>query len=537
MSDTLTPTLHLDDLPVGSTRMIHVDGRRLCLAHTAAGIFAVDHACPHMGYGISQGSLDGNLVTCAWHNWKFDVRTGECVQGDEDLGTHEVDVSEDGAIAVRVRRHDPAAGRAERLESLRTGIARDRVGQMSREVVRLLQLGMTPAELVAEGVAYGCPRTEYGWDHEIANAADCLAMAMDSATGPALFEGSGRALPVVQALAGIAEAVRDRPVVPLAQPLAVLPADASARFAAAVEAERTADAQALLGAALSDGAVADDVMPWFAEVVSAHLLGYGHGAIYVQKGFQLLAMIGWEHAPEVLGHLVTGLVSSTRMDVLPYVRPFVRTLDTGGVAPSEPLIDVLLGPDRRAAIGPAVRAQRDAGATAGSVLDTVVETAARRMLRYDVAGERDLLDDFGWLDITHVITYANAARWLVDQVPGWDPWRLVAFTAFLAHWSGRHEWHTAVGTEAPVDLPAGSLADVGAEMQRAALTDGAGSFIVAAHAVKLSRAATEEAVRTRSPLALQATWRLMHSDRMERFVAETVAQSIEFLSGRAPRDT
>ena len=51
-----------------------------------------------------------------------------------------------------------------------------------------------------------------------------------------------------------------------------------------------------------------------------------------------------------------------------------------------------------------------AGAGVDGVLDVVVETVSERMMRYDVAGERDLLDDFGWLDITHGLTYAHVVR-------------------------------------------------------------------------------------------------------------------------------
>ena len=37
---------------------------------------------------MTQGSLDGNLITCAWHNWKFRVDDGACVVGEEDITTH-----------------------------------------------------------------------------------------------------------------------------------------------------------------------------------------------------------------------------------------------------------------------------------------------------------------------------------------------------------------------------------------------------------------------------------------------------------------
>ncbi len=45
------------------------------------------------------------------------------------------------------------------------------------------------------------------------------------------------------------------------------------------------------------------------------------------------------------------------------------------------------------------------------VLDACVLAVSERMLRYNTAGEFDFSDDFGWLDITHGLTYAHAGRW------------------------------------------------------------------------------------------------------------------------------
>ena len=52
------------------------DGRRICLARTAAGVSAFDDACPHRGTPLSEGRLRGTVLTCAAHTWEFDVRTG-----------------------------------------------------------------------------------------------------------------------------------------------------------------------------------------------------------------------------------------------------------------------------------------------------------------------------------------------------------------------------------------------------------------------------------------------------------------------------
>ena len=90
-------------------------------------------------------------------------------------------------------------------------------------------------------------------------------------------------------------------------------------------------------------------------IVSDHHLSYGHAAIYSQKAFQLLDMIGWERAGTVLPYLVPTIVYGTREDKLPYMRPFVkacRELDLAELAEIEPatnwdddgrLLDALLG--------------------------------------------------------------------------------------------------------------------------------------------------------------------------------------------------
>jgi nitrite reductase/ring-hydroxylating ferredoxin subunit len=541
-TSTASPTTvaHLDDLQIGSMKMVRVDDRRLCLIRTSDGVFALDHACPHEGYGMTQGSLDGNLITCAWHNWKFRVDDGSCVIGEEDITTHATTVDDDGTVQVTLRRPDPEAARPHLIASLRRGIERDYIGQVSRDVVRLLQADTNPGELVWEAVQHGAPRADFGWGHSIASATDCLAMVD-------LYEGDQRALPIVQAIAGIAETERDRPVNPLPDPDRTLPTDPLDAFRKAVEREQLDRAQALVRGAIHDGFTAEQMQPWFTAVASDHLLSYGHGAIYCQKAFELLDLIGWHRADTVLPYLVPTIVYGTREDLLPYTRPFVRALTStdldalaelpasDGWRDDGTLLTTLLGNDRKAIV-PAVAGAMRSGAGVDGVLDVVVETVGERMMRYDPAGERDLLDDFGWLDITHGLTYANAARWHHRHSPGPDTVRLAMYTAFLAQWTGRHEWHTKVGERDEGRRFEGSVVDAGEALQREALLDNASTFIVYAHGIKTSRAASLEAARSGSMLPLQAVARLIDSPRLERFVAANVARSIEFLAGRAPHD-
>jgi hypothetical protein len=196
----------------------------------------------------------------------------------------------------------------------------------------------------------------------------------------------------------------------------------------------------------------------------------------------------------------------------------------------------LLGPDRtEAALAAGAALRRGAGLD--RLLDAVTLAVSERMLRYDTAGERDFHDDFGWLDITHGMTYANAARWHIAHAGSTpDTVRLTLWTVFLANWTGRHEWHTSVGRRHDVEPRSADLLAYGHELQHEALLDGTTAFIVHAHAVKMSVAATAEALRIGSSAPLDATARFMAAPKLERFVAATVVRSIDFLSGRSPRD-
>ena len=51
--------------------------RMIALFNVNGELLALDGVCPHQGGPLGQGSLDGCIVTCPWHGWQFDVRTGQ----------------------------------------------------------------------------------------------------------------------------------------------------------------------------------------------------------------------------------------------------------------------------------------------------------------------------------------------------------------------------------------------------------------------------------------------------------------------------
>lgn len=65
------------ELWIGELRQVRVQGERVLLLRTDAGIFAYEDRCPHLGLPLSAGTLDGHTLTCAAHHFQFDATSGE----------------------------------------------------------------------------------------------------------------------------------------------------------------------------------------------------------------------------------------------------------------------------------------------------------------------------------------------------------------------------------------------------------------------------------------------------------------------------
>jgi nitrite reductase/ring-hydroxylating ferredoxin subunit len=70
----------LADLPEGSMRRVTDGDLDLLIAHTPAGILAVDDRCPHMSAPLSIGQLEGCVVSCPLHEGRFDLCSGDVIQ-------------------------------------------------------------------------------------------------------------------------------------------------------------------------------------------------------------------------------------------------------------------------------------------------------------------------------------------------------------------------------------------------------------------------------------------------------------------------
>jgi nitrite reductase/ring-hydroxylating ferredoxin subunit len=71
----------LDEIPSGSAKEVEFEGRIYALYNIDGGISAIDGICPHQGGPLAEGMVEGTTVTCPWHGWQFDVRSGKTPLG------------------------------------------------------------------------------------------------------------------------------------------------------------------------------------------------------------------------------------------------------------------------------------------------------------------------------------------------------------------------------------------------------------------------------------------------------------------------
>jgi 3-phenylpropionate/trans-cinnamate dioxygenase ferredoxin subunit len=64
----------------GQMKMFHVGNKEIVIAKVNDRYYAANNRCPHMGGQLSQGKLEGTIVTCPRHHSQFDLTDGHVVR-------------------------------------------------------------------------------------------------------------------------------------------------------------------------------------------------------------------------------------------------------------------------------------------------------------------------------------------------------------------------------------------------------------------------------------------------------------------------
>jgi len=95
------------DIPPGSVVKVEAGGHAIAVANVDGEFFAIDDTCTHEEASLSEGGLTGEVVVCARHGARFNVKTGRVLSlpAVRSVATYAVKVEgDDVLVATEPRR-------------------------------------------------------------------------------------------------------------------------------------------------------------------------------------------------------------------------------------------------------------------------------------------------------------------------------------------------------------------------------------------------------------------------------------------------
>lgn len=71
----------VSDVKDGTMKKFEVEEKEILVSNIGGKYYAINNKCTHRNGDLSQGKLEGNIVTCPKHSSKFDITTGKVVSG------------------------------------------------------------------------------------------------------------------------------------------------------------------------------------------------------------------------------------------------------------------------------------------------------------------------------------------------------------------------------------------------------------------------------------------------------------------------
>jgi nitrite reductase/ring-hydroxylating ferredoxin subunit len=412
----------LEELKAKGRFVVHDGHRPILVLYDRGRVFALDNRCPHMGFPLERGSIEDGILTCHWHHARFDLESG-CTFDlwADDVPIFPVEVRK-GEVWVKTTlgHADPAAHWRRRLED---GLAHDLGLVIAKAVHGQLAAEVPTAEIVRQVALFGAQNRD-GWGVGLTiliALANFLPLLPEEETYLALFHGARR---VAADCDGEAPRRERAPLGSRPDPAALkrwLRRWTNVRHREAAERTLlTAIAAGVSPAVLADSLLAAETERAFADT--------GHSLDFINKAFECLDLIGWEHAPAVLPTVVGQMVAARgaeestawRQPVdlvalcdeaasqLPQL--FAASCGVRGWSDHPALARELLGDDPVRIID-ALKAAIRAGAAHTDLSRSLAYAAALRVARFGNANEHG-----DWETAHHVFTYTNALDQMLRRV-------------------------------------------------------------------------------------------------------------------------
>lgn len=81
LPETFTAVLPDSDLSEGKPTRAHYKETPLLLVRKGSRVHCLAETCAHLGGPLSEGKLEGRTIICPWHASRFDLATGEAIDG------------------------------------------------------------------------------------------------------------------------------------------------------------------------------------------------------------------------------------------------------------------------------------------------------------------------------------------------------------------------------------------------------------------------------------------------------------------------
>src|SRR5215475_10790460 len=412
----------LEELKAKARLVLDGGHRPILVVYDRGRVFALDNRCPHMGFPLERGSVGDGILTCHWHHARFDLESG-CTFDlwADDVPICPVEVrNSDVWVKTAFGHADPAAHWRQRLAD---GLAHDLGLVIAKAVHGQVAAEVPFAEIVRQVALFGAQnRDGWGVGLTILTAlANLLPVLPEEETYLALFHGARR---VAADCDGEAPRRERAPLGSQPDPVTLkrwLARWTSVRHREAAERTLlTAIAAGVSPAMLADALLAAATERLFADT--------GHSLDFINKAFECLDLIGWEHAPAVLATVVGQMVAARGAEESTAWRQpvdLVALCDEGasqlpqlfaagrgvhGWSDHATLARELLGDDP-AKIIDVLKAAIRAGAAPADLSRSLAYAAALRVARFGNANEHA-----DWETAHHVFTYANAVDQMLKRI-------------------------------------------------------------------------------------------------------------------------
>ncbi len=493
----------LESLLKKGRHLFKAEGKQIAVFAGDDGVYACNNRCPHEGYPLMEGKLaQGCVLTCNWHNWKFDLASGDTLVGGDKLRRYPVEII-DGEVWVDVSDPPGEVVAAAALDSLRDSFRRHEYDRMAREISRLQKAGADPLDALRGAFDWTAERFEFGCTHAQGGAADWLALREDYAETE-----EERLVPLVEVVGHLAWDSLREAAFPF--PQGARPYDPAA-LVAAIEAEDEAAAVGLVRGALAAGLSYRDLEGPLAEAALAHYQDFGHALIYTLKTGELIERLGPASTEPLLLSLVRSLIYASREDLIPEFRAYAPAVAAWDGAGAQPVAaQDLLG----LSVAKALARVNASSGDIPALYDALLGAASWQFLHYDTALQqaidKPVSHNVNWLDFSHAITFGNAVRVLCGRYPRLWPQGLLQIACFIGRNAGFVDkdldatpWQVGDGT-AFADRALKGLFDHGQQ-----------EYIVSIHYVKLL-----SAVKAEIDAAPEAPWVPTLLAAVNRFLQE-----------------